>query len=87
MHEILFSGDFREELQQRIWGRGLSRGGPIGSCSVIHLTIRNQLVADQYSCREQPYEVDRGPKPICLKALLLLLLLSHFSRVRLCVIP
>ena len=53
MHEILFSGDFREELQQRIWGRGLSRGGPIGSCSVIHLAIRNQLVADQYSYQEQ----------------------------------
>lgn len=34
MHGILSSGYFREELQQKIWGRGLSWEDPIGSCSV-----------------------------------------------------
>ena len=28
MHEILLSGYFREELQQRIWGRGSVLGRP-----------------------------------------------------------
>ena len=40
MHQILLSGYFREELQQRIWGRCLSREDPIGSCSVIVLLER-----------------------------------------------
>lgn len=34
MHQILLSKYFREELQQRAWGRGLSRQGPRGSHSV-----------------------------------------------------
>ena len=34
-HEILLYGYIKEELQQRIWGRGLSWEGPIGFCSVI----------------------------------------------------
>ena len=33
-HQILLSLYFREELQQRRWGRGLSREGPTGSCLV-----------------------------------------------------
>ena len=31
MHEILLSEYFREELEQRMWGRGLTREGPMGS--------------------------------------------------------
>ena len=34
MHEILLSGHFREELRQRIWGRGLPWAHLVGSCSV-----------------------------------------------------
>ena len=34
MPEILLSGYFREELQQKIWRRGLSWESPIGSCLV-----------------------------------------------------
>ena len=33
-HQILLSRYFREALQQRLWRRGLSWEGPIGSCSV-----------------------------------------------------
>ena len=39
MHEIVLSGYFREELQRRIWGKGLFQEGPIGSCSVIHSVV------------------------------------------------
>ena len=38
MHQILLSRYFREELKQRIWGRGLPQEGPIGSCSVTPIT-------------------------------------------------
>ena len=31
---MLLSRYFREELQQRMWGRALSWEGPVGSCSV-----------------------------------------------------
>ena len=34
MPEILLAGYFREELKQRIWGRGLSQADPIGSYAV-----------------------------------------------------
>ena len=31
MHEILLSEYFRGELEQRMWGRCLTREGPVGS--------------------------------------------------------
>ena len=34
MHQILLARYLREELKQRIWGRGLYWKGPIGSYSV-----------------------------------------------------
>ena len=37
MHERLLSGYFREELQQRLWGRGLSQEGPIQGPDQLHL--------------------------------------------------
>ena len=35
---ILWSKNFREELKQRGWGKGLSQGGLGGSCRVTHTT-------------------------------------------------
>ena len=40
MHEILLSGYFRGELQQRIWGQGLPQESPIASCSVTELGVQ-----------------------------------------------
>lgn len=33
-HQTLLSRHFKDELQQRLWGGGLSLEGPTGSCSV-----------------------------------------------------
>lgn len=40
---MLLPGCFREELKQRRWGKGLSRGGPIGSRSVTLVKAKSAV--------------------------------------------
>ena len=54
MHQILLSRHFREEIRQRMWGRGLSREGPIRSCSVIvtHLYLGGRVFLEGVDLRQ-----------------------------------
>ena len=44
VHQILSSGYFQEELQQKAWRRGLSQEGPIGSCLETFLYFTNSFI-------------------------------------------
>ena len=49
---MLLSRYFREELKQRIWGRGLSQEGPIRSCLVTLVIFR---LVSRKACHCPPF--------------------------------
>ena len=72
MHQILLSRYFRGELQQRIWGRGLSWEDPIGSCLVTSplpwLWTETQLCRRHLrgcTCQRHPLPCQMQGPPSC----------------------
>ena len=66
MHQILLSRYFREELKQRILGRGLYQEGPTGSCSVTDPLVAQAMMKEsskfylpfQESCLREGFSRD-----------------------------